>query len=428
MSEEKAFSREDFIFKLGSLGGSLFVSPFLKLAFAGAPDPSLTRRDRDTLVVIFLRGGCDGLNLVPPISGEDRAIYEAERPTIKIPISGDKAALRLDERFGLHPSAQTLYPLFQSKKLAVIHAVGLTADTRSHFDAQTYMETGTPDRRSTNSGWIARYLEGRKRLSAGSQYLPEALSVGGLPPTSLLSLADAGVIQQLGGIDLGANKNFHSAQKQALHSMYRKSAKVPDWLATAGADTINLIELLEKTSVPPDAKVLSLDYAKGEIGNRLKTLSQLLKMRLGVGVATVDMGGWDTHKNQEGQFANNVLQLSQSLAAFYADLEIYGLTKNLTVVVMTEFGRRLKENANHGTDHGHGGTMLVLGEHVNGGKVHGRWPGLKSEKLYDRADLAVTTDFRQILAEMLSSRLKVKKLDKIFPDYKSVRPLGVFQA
>jgi uncharacterized protein (DUF1501 family) len=402
---------------LGAVAGLWLAGPaLLKVAFAAADTTD------EILVTVFLRGGADGLNLVLPIAGEDREIYEAARPQIKIAATGDKGALKLDERFGLHPSASALYQLYLEKKLAIIHSCGLPSDTRSHFDAQAYMELGTPDRKSTQSGWVTRYLENRH---IGNTPLLTAVSVGNLVPTALLGYPEAAIVNNLKGFQIGGNKKFIDAEIEAIKKMYG-SAGSP-WLGRYGLETLEAIHLLKDApdsySAAPGAS-----YPKEDLGNRLKTLAQLIKMKVGVRVATVDMGGWDTHKYQgsgtDGQFAKQVGQLSDALTAFYRDMQ--GFSSKVTIVVMTEFGRRLKENANHGTDHGHGGVMVVLGDHLKGGKVHGRWLGLKTEHLYERADVAVANDYRVVLNELLTKRMHVKKTEKIFPKFDGQRGLGIF--
>jgi uncharacterized protein (DUF1501 family) len=398
-------------------GGARLLRPrALDLAFAAEAWAG------EILVVLFLRGGCDGLSMVPPVGGRDRALYEESRPSLRIPEAGDKAALQLDDRFGLHPAARPLVDLYRDRKLAIIHATGLTSDSRSHFDAQAYMELGTPDRKSTSSGWITRHLQSLPDTSsAASEFL--AVSVTPLVPTSLLALPQAAVINGLGGFNLAGNKSVQSEQMRAMREMYSREG----WLQGVGREALNAVAVLQNVRPNDYVPANGAQYPKADIGNRLKILAQLIKMDLGVHVATVDMGGWDTHKFQgtgsDGYFANLVGQLSQSLVAFYQDLSgAGGCSNRLTIVVMSEFGRRVKENANHGTDHGHGNIMMVLGDHVNGGRVYGEWPGLATDRLYDRADLAVTTDYRRVLAEIATRRLRNQRLDLIFPDYRGYKP------
>ena len=392
---------------------------------------------RDLLVHVFLRGGADGLNIVLPISGDDRAIYEAARPGLKIPISGEKAALKLDDRFGLHPSGKPFFDLFQSQKLAVIHASGLTSDTRSHFDAQAYMELGTPKNKGTSSGWMTRYLHNVVPTDARDSFT--AVTIGNLPPTSLLAFEQAAVINQLNGFNLGGPGKERGDEFKALHRMYAAAGAAPGaWISEYGEEALDAIHRIESQlgggpgGNPKDQNGPSVtgDYPKNDLGNRLKTLAQLVRMNLGIQVATVDMGGWDTHKYQnngsDGHLAGQIDQLTQAVSVFYQ--EMLQISHPVTIIVQSEFGRRLKENANKGTDHGHGNVMFVLGEHVNGGKVYGQWPGLKTENLYERADLAVTTDYRQVVTEILQRRLGARNPHGIFPGYTGYRPLGLIKA
>lgn len=428
MAIDDELSRKDF---LGRAGGALLERGAESFALAAGLTllgPGLARMafaesasDADIFVCVFLRGACDALNFLPPVDGEDRAIYEAERPSLKIEAQGESAALKLDGRLGLHPSAKALHALYAEKKLAFVQAAGLTANTRSHFDAQAYMEHGTPDRKDTTSGWLARHLE-LMREGQNRTFLT-AVSVSNLMPLSLESFPSAAVIQTLNGFNIGGRKELMSAQRKALRRMYGGQG----WLARYGSETLDAIDAIEANNVTDYHPASGAEYPKGEIGARLATLAQLIKMKLGLRIATVDMGGWDTHKNQgtgiDGHFANQVEQLSEALHAFYRD--VAGL--RVSIVVLTEFGRRIKENASHGTDHGHGGVMMALGDHVEGGKIHGTWPGLKSEHLYERADLAVTTDYRQVLSELLRKRLKNNKIGEVFPGFSAGKPLGVFK-
>jgi len=410
---------KDGVDGLCALGGAAVLGAGLaRLAFAEG-------EAGDILVALFLRGACDGLNLLPPLDGPDRAAYEAARPNLKVPTSGPKAALRLDERFGLHPAAAPLGELFKAGKLAFVHAAGLTADTRSHFDAQAFMELGTPGVKTSANGWIARHLLTRGGPAAAPSFLT-AVSLGSLTPASLLGWPDVAVLNSLDGFNLAAPKGWQNAQREALRRMYAGRS----WLDRYGAETLDAVDAFESVS-PGAYKPAGRDYPKGEIGYRLRSLAQLIKLDLGLRVAALDMGGWDTHKyqgdNGEGYFGNLAGQLAQSLAAFHEDMSA-GTPRRVLVVVMTEFGRRLKENASRGTDHGHGGVMLLLGEGVAGGKVYGTWPGLGNEQLFQRADLAVTTDYRRALAEVLTKRLANPRTSAVFPGLTDGSPLGLVRA
>jgi uncharacterized protein (DUF1501 family) len=417
ISRQKFFA--DGVQDLCALAGTALLSTGLvRLAFGAEAQDEI-------LVVLFLRGACDGLNFAPPLQGSDRAAYEAARPNLRVPTTGDKAALSLDGNLGLHPAAKPLHELFKAGKLALVQAAGLTSDSRSHFDAQAYMELGTPDRKSATSGWIARHLLGRASPAAPS--FLTAVSIGNLTPNSLLGYPEIAVIDRLDGFNIAGPKNFQNDQRDVLRRMYAGGG----WVDRYGRETLDAIDAFE-SAVPGGYRPAGRDYPRADVGNRLRTLAQIVKMDLGLKIATVDMGGWDTHKYQgdgsEGYFTNLVGQLSQSLAAFYEDLNAGPSPRKVTVVVMSEFGRRLKENASRGTDHGHGNVMLALGDKIAGGKVYGRWPGLDNEKLYQRADLAVTTDYRVVLAEILEKRLSDARVGQVFPGFDDPARLGLANA
>jgi len=396
-----------------------------RLSFAAFDAPGAD--DGEILVVAFLRGGIDGLSLVPPIAGDDRGYYEQARPALAIPASRQFAALPLDDRFGLHPAAAPLHALYQDKRLAVIHAAGLTSDTRSHFDAMEFMERGTPDSKTLTSGWLTRHLQ--TSPGNGDAVMP-TLAIGNLRPTSLLGTRDTISMNTPDDFQYVGNWRYADGQRQALRRMYSGDS----WLHQAGLETLNAVDLIESKTSGEYAPANGAAYPEGEFGNNLKVIAQMVKLRLGLRVATLDLGGWDTHEYQGepdgGYFAQHVGMLSAGLAALYQDLGGAGdldFTRRLTIVVMSEFGRRLKENASGGTDHGHGNVMLVLGGAVNGGRVHGAWPGLHTDQLFDRADLAIRTDYRRVLSEILIRRLGNPNLGAVFPGYTDYTPLGVVQ-
>lgn len=398
-------------------GAALLGAGLVRLAFA-EDEPG------DILVVVFLRGGWDGLTFLPPIGGPDRAVYEAARPTLSLPAKGPRAALPLDGGFGLHPEAAPLLDLYRGGRLAVVQAAGMTVDTRSHFDAQAYMDLGTPGRRAGNSGWIARHLLSRR----GPGSFLTAAAIGRLAPTSLLGYPRAAIIGQMDGFIEGYNvggAGDEGAQLEALRKMYAGDG----WLARYGEGTLEAIEGFGKAagSVKPAGE----GYPNGEVGQCFRSLSQIVRLDLGLRVATIDVEGWDTHRYQgeqgRGRFGDRVAQLSRSLAAFHADMARDN-GRRVAVVVMSEFGRRLQENASVGTDHGHGTVMLALGDGIAGGKTYGRWPGLDGDRLYQRADLAVTTDYRLVLSEILAKRLAERRLADVFPDFAGGEPLGLAAA
>ncbi len=413
-------TRREFLVGCSAAIAALAGSRLNQTVF-GSP---LDEPNQEIIVNVFLRGGCDALSLIPPIAGNDRGYYEAARPQLKIGSSGVGAAIPLNSQFGIHPAAAALHELFQENKLAIVQAVGLHEDTRSHFDAMEFIENGTPGDKGTNTGWITRHLLSAGDLP-GDPLLP-SVALGSYQPTSLLGNLDTIVTSSLSRFNLTAGHwLWRDAQRFSLRKLYEGSSLVQE----SGLAALNSVDIIESQDfnnyVPANGAV----YPEGSFGDHLKSIAQMIKLQLGLRVVTVDLGGWDTHNGQgvgsEGYFATLVQQLAEGLAAFYADLDTQ-YTNRLTVAVMSEFGRRLRQNADYGTDHGHGGVMLVLGGKVNGG-LHGQWPGLNNAQLYDGADLAVTTDYRQVLSEILIRRLGNPNLGVIFPGYTSYSPLGIVQ-
>jgi uncharacterized protein (DUF1501 family) len=369
----------------------------------------------DTLVVVFLRGGWDALNVVPPLQGDDRGFYEKARPDLKI-----TDLLQLNDQFGLHPALNPLYDLYQAGKMGVVHAVGLDHDTRSHFDAQEFIELGTPGAKNTTSGWITRHL----RETGVSSILP-VLSTSG-QPSSLLDFVPTVSLSTPSDFSQWDNGLIES-QQAALRKMYSGSSL----LHKAGArtlDALNIVSPLVEQEYQPSN---GATYDDDELGQQLKTIAQMMKLETGLRIAAVDFGGWDTHEYENdgnGGYISDLLgQLASGLANFYQDLDS-GYTDRLSVVVISEFGRRLVQNESYGTDHGHGSVMLTLGGNVNGGQVFGAWPGLHNDQLYDHADLAVTTDYRQVLGELLSTRLGNQNIESVFPGFGAkYSPLGIYR-
>lgn len=393
---------------------------FIRPAFASAAD------DSDILVVVFLRGGMDGLDLVPPVSGPDRALYEAARPTLKVPLSGDGAALGLDGGFGLHPGAAPLIPLWEQGRMAIVHATGMHDPTRSHFEAQDFIELGTPGDKSIGSGWLHRHLASASNLP--QEILIPALASGELQPMSLLGSTDTLTLDEPEYFTFATGPwLWNEAQHAALTRLYGMQSSA---VHAAGRQTITSVDIVDAYVTDDYQPAGGAVYGEDEIGARFEVAAQMISLDLGIRVATIDIGGWDTHENQGagpgGFFSNLVGSLSNGLAAFHTDLDARGHGDRLTVVVMTEFGRRVEENADQGTDHGHGVPMLLLGNNVVGG-LHGEWPGLDPEQLFEGIDLEVTTDFRRILTEVLIKRLGNRRIDRVFPGYSGYSALGVVE-
>lgn len=369
----------------------------------------------------------DGLNLVVPIDGPDRTDYESARPNIAVPLSGPDAALSLDGSFGFHRSAESLHDLYLDGKVAVINATGLDEANRSHFEAMEFIERGTPGVKTTPTGWLARHFASARNLPP--EIVMPSVSVGSTQATSLLgdratiNLTDPNAFN----LQIGPWR-WRDAQRVALRHMYTGD---DSWLHASGLQALDAMDIVELNTTGGYTPANGAVYPPGSFGDGLQVIAQMAKLDLGLRVATVDLGGWDTHNGQGdgsgGQFAGLVGTLAGGLAALYTDLDGSGsanYTQRLTVVVQSEFGRRLVQNNDRGTDHGHGNVMLVLSGNANGG-VHGQWPGLGPGQLFDNADLAVTTDFRRVFSEILIRRMGNNHLGFVFPGYTGYSPLGV---
>ena len=367
-------------------------------------------RRKKVLVAIFQRGAADGLNIVVPHS--EQAYYDL-RPTIAIPRpgSGDNAAIDLDGHFGLHPALAPFKALFDQGHLAVVHAAGSPDPTRSHFDAQDYMESGTPGLKATTSGWLNRSLP----LEAGKASPVRALSMGATLPRTMQGPIPAIAMESIGNFQV---KDAVAAK--AFESLYQGSTD--QILNGAGRETFEAAALLQSIQKTPYQPATGANYPKSRFGDNMRQIAQLIKSGVGVEVAFADVGGWDHHVN-EGPLLNNLLKdFGQSIAAFHADLG--DRMEDVVLVTMSEFGRTAKENGTRGTDHGHANCMFVMGGNVQGGKVHGPWPGLATEQLYENRDLDITTDFRAVLGDLVTGHLGNKNLRAVFPNYKgNVLPL-----
>ena len=388
--------------------GTTAIPSFLTRAAFGSIEPDArTKR----LVVIFQRGAADGLNIVVP-HGEPA--YYAMRPSINIP---RKAVLDLDGFFGLHPSLASLQPIWNQKQLAIVHAAGSPDPTRSHFDAQDFMESGTPGLKATPDGWLNRTLHSLPASSDKSAF--RAIALGPALPRILTGAERAVAVNNINDFGVGGRNPKATPLANTFEAMYDQS--VDSVLHGTGQETFDAVKMLKAADPAKYKPAPGADYPRGRFGDSLKQLAQLIKANLGVQVAFADIGGWDHHVNEgstQGQIANVLREFSQSLSAFWVDLGDLG--EDTVVVTMSEFGRTARENGNRGTDHGHANVMFVMGGPVKGGKVYGRWPGLDQSQLYEGRDLAVTTDFRRVLGEAVTRHLGNPKLEQVFPGYADV--------
>jgi uncharacterized protein (DUF1501 family) len=380
-----------------------------RVPFARAEGHATTPTRAKSLIIVFQRGAADGLSMVPPVFDKR---YYAYRPGIAVapPGHGDDAALPLDATFGLHPALAPLHKLYLAGKLALVHAVGSPDATRSHFDAQDYVESGTPGVKGTDDGWLARLL------SAKPVAAPNPLRAVALQPTLpriLSGSANALAVNALSDFKVQA-RGVAGVSAHDFEHMY--AGAVDQALRGTAAEAFDAMGQLQKLAGEPPAN--GALYPSSPLGKRLLQIAQLIRSDLGVEVAVTECGGWDTHAGQgdaKGQLASRLSDLADSMSAFAVDLG--PRLADVCLVTVTEFGRTVRENGTRGTDHGHGGVMMVLGGKVRGRKVYGKWRGLAPEALWEGRDLPVTTDHRQVFGEVLRSHWGVKDLGAVFPEY-----------
>jgi uncharacterized protein (DUF1501 family) len=395
---------KDGAFALVSVG---FAPSFLaRTAFA----QGRSTRARQ-LIAIFQRGAVDGLSVIVPF-GDDE--YYRARPSIAIarPNSGNDAAIDLDGFFGLNPRLGALRALWDSRQLAIVHACGSPDSTRSHFDAQDYMETATPGVKSTGDGWLNRYLQTRRRESPTPF---RAVSLTTQLPRALQGASPALAMSQIGQFGIRAGQSTE-AVNASFEALYASAAdRVLNGTGREAFDAIRMLKTNDPSRYEPDN---GADYPRSAFGQSLKQIAQLVKANIGVEVAFAELGGWDTHINQgaaQGQLAGRLDDFARSIAALTVDLG--DRMADTVVLTMSEFGRAVSENGNRGTDHGHGNAMLVIGGGVQGGRVFGKWPGLAPRQRYEGRDLAITTDFRDVFGEVVVRHLGVDDPKPIFPGY-----------
>ena len=410
-------TRRQFLKAGGAAALGLGLGPTLMFRIAGAAEAK-ARGSTPVLVQVFLRGGMDGLSAVVPYG--DPEYRKLRRATALPPPKKDGGVRRLDGRFGLHPALGALHEDYRAKRLAVVHAVGSPDPTRSHFDAQDYMESGTPGRKGTADGWANRYLAASSPEKASTF---RAVALTPQLPRTLKGASPALAIGSFDGFGIGGRRGEGGGIAEALGAMY--GADREEELHRTGTEAFDAVKELRRVNPQQFKPENGAAYPRGRLGQEMLAIAQLIKSDVGLQLAFASGGGWDTHLNQgaaTGSLANRLRELGDSLHAFSQDLG--DRMEHVVVVVMTEFGRTAKENGTGGTDHGHGSTSLLLGGPVAGGKVHGKWPGLKPNQLWQKRDLAVTTDFRNVLAEVLTRHLGATDLAAVFPGHRPKR-IGV---
>ncbi len=402
-------SRRDFLKVSGTVAAGLAFHTLPRWAWAVASAAPYS--NGKVLIVLFQRGAADGLNIVVPYNDPN---YQKSRPTIGLGEPGqDKGVLDLDGRFGLHPALEPLLPLWKSGNYAVVQAAGSPEGTRSHFDAQDNMETGTPGVKTTPDGWLNRSL----------------LAFSQRPKSSLAAVAVTPRLPRIlrGDFPVTTFNNMQSyrffggaGEEATFDQMYEQS--VDQLLSGAGKETRESVDALQKILADGPQKAEDAGYPKSKESQSFFQLARIIKAKAGLRVGFVDIGGWDDHVQEENRLQRGLTDLGGAIAAFYKDLG--DQAGDVLLVSMTEFGRTLQENGNRGTDHGHASVMMLFGGGVKGGKVYGRWPGLEPENLFEGRDLQVTTDFRQVLTEALTNHLGILDVSGIFPGFQPGTPVG----
>jgi uncharacterized protein (DUF1501 family) len=396
---------------LKSSGMAMLSLGFAPSFLARAAEAAGARRK--LLIAIFQRGAVDGLNMVVPYGEAD---YYRLRPTIAVPRpgTGDGSAVDLDGFFGLHPRMASLKPLWNNRSLAIVHACGSPDSTRSHFDAQDYMETATPGVKSTKDGWLNRYLrvahthDTPLSAVAVARQMPRSLQ-GSAPALAMASIGEFGV---RGG--MGTQESFEEAYARASDQVLRGTA----------SDAFDAIRVLSRRSAAAYRPENGASYPRTPYGQALQEVARLAKADVGLEIAFAESTQWDHHINEggaTGQIANRLADFADGLAALARDLG--DRMADTIILTMSEFGRTVAENGNRGTDHGHGNAMMVIGGNVKGGQIHGTWPGLREEQRHEGRDLTITTDFRDVFGEVVMRHLSAREdiAARVFPGY-GVKP------
>jgi uncharacterized protein (DUF1501 family) len=400
----------------------------------------------DTVVVVFLRGGIDGLNLVPPVSGNDRGFYEEARPSLRIAASGDFSALPLTladgsaTGFGLHPSAVGLHDLWNLGKLAIVQCCGMpTVVTRSHFDAQAYLDLGTPGNLIATTGWMTRAWQ--TRPTGGIASAMPLLAVASRQPANLRGSTEALSMPSPSDFSLSSGasqwREYRTGMPAGTKGVTETIASL--WAGQTGVEVAGLradasMRLIAQQGYSSTLPTAPVAWPTTNFARQLWTVAQSIRFNLGLRYAALDLGGWDTHESQGTAgtgfhlYQNKIAELSQALTAFYNELNATGEMGRVTVIVQSEFGRRVRQNGSGGTDHGYGNPLLVLGGPVNGRRLYGQWLGLDPQILSPYfGDIPVTTDFRRVFSELMIRRMGNNRLGDVFPGYTGYAPMGLFQ-
>jgi uncharacterized protein (DUF1501 family) len=405
-------SRRYFLKSSGLAMASFAVAPSFLVRTAMAQGTTASK-DHPILIAIFQRGAADGVSVVPPFGDRN---YAKARPQIAVPepsrSTAADAAIDLDGFFGLHPSLGPLKSIYDEGHLAVVHAVGSPDNTRSHFDAQDYMEAGAPGNKSLPDGWLIRYLQGSKNADATAF---RAIALDDKMPRTLMGSAPALALAKIQDFDVrGGNPKQGGAAGGELYAAFE---------AMWHNSTFDAVKMLKNANPQRFQPENGARYPGGQFGQGLLQMSQLIKADIGLEVGFLDISGWDTHANQAGQLTQRLREYGEGLSAFYRDLG--DRMRNVVVLTMTEFGRTIKQNGSGGTDHGHASALFVMGGPVKGGKVYGKWPGLAPEQLYEGRDLALTTDFRDVFSEVLKKHMRAADTAKVFPGWQPGQSLGI---
>jgi len=397
--------------------GAMFTVAGTGLSIGFSPRSFAASGNDNALVMLFFRGGMDGLNFLLPLSGVNRSEYESKRPNIQIPIN---RALSLNGAFGIPEKCSHLHSLYQAGDMAMIHAVGMPPglSSRSHFESMAMFEQGTPGDTTGTSGWLARHILSTSGI-VGDAVIPSMTP--GNPPESLNGNSDVMSMDSEDASTFHPNGGRYQEEHLAtLEKMYAGGSQL-DQAMQGTINNINILTSLDLTI--PDT------YPDESLAQDLGLIAQIIKADLGLQVATVDFGGWDTHENSGNQGTGNYVDrlglVSAAIGAFFNDLASVGKKDRVILATQTDFGRRVRENGNRGTDHGTAQAMLVAGGNINGGKIYGSFPGISNDDLYLNADLAVTTDFRRPLSDIVLNHLGNSEIPTVFPGYTGDSNMGL---